>query len=66
VTGVVDLIGTEKPPLESLIPQSTPYWYCKAVRPGRKLGHNNVIGEDHAGLLQQMMMLRQQQVSHKS
>lgn len=57
VTGMVNLIGTEKAPLDSLTAQSQLHWYDKEVRVGRKLGHINIVGEDHQTVLEQMRSL---------
>ncbi|MEX2963666.1 5-(carboxyamino)imidazole ribonucleotide synthase [Microbulbifer sp. TYP-18] len=57
ITGMVNLIGTEKPPLNALTIESSLHWYDKIVRPGRKLGHINILSEDYHSLLQQMRSL---------
>lgn len=40
-TGMVNLIGTDKPPLHLLTGNSSLHWYNKSPRPGRKVGHVN-------------------------
>ncbi|MDE1460799.1 5-(carboxyamino)imidazole ribonucleotide synthase [Spartinivicinus poritis] len=57
VTGMVNLIGTIKPPLASLPPNAALHWYNKAVRPGRKLGHINFTGANRESLIRQMEMV---------
>ena len=51
LTGMVNLIGTCKPNLDVLLPDSKLYWYDKSVRPGRKLGHINFHEPDVNQLL---------------
>ena len=53
-TGMINLIGTEKPPLESLSAFSTLHWYNKSVKPQRKLGHVNFFDKDRENLVRQM------------
>lgn len=57
VTGMINLIGTEKPPMSSLMAHSRLHWYGKVVRPGRKLGHINIASEDYDSLRQYMNQL---------
>jgi 5-(carboxyamino)imidazole ribonucleotide synthase len=54
VTAMVNLIGTEEPPLNSLMAQSSLHWYDKVVRPNRKLGHINIVDENYDSLLKQI------------
>ena len=58
VTGMINLIGTEKPPIDLLTTQSSLHWYDKLVRPGRKLGHINIFSEDYDSLQQQIKLLQ--------
>lgn len=58
ITAMVNLIGTEKPPLHALTAQTSVHWYGKVVRPGRKLGHINIVGEDYDSLRQQIKLLQ--------
>jgi 5-(carboxyamino)imidazole ribonucleotide synthase len=53
-TGMINLIGTEKPPLESLSAFSSLHWYNKSVKPQRKLGHVNFFDKDRENLVRQM------------
>jgi 5-(carboxyamino)imidazole ribonucleotide synthase len=53
-TGMINLIGTEKPPFESLSALSKLHWYNKSVKPLRKLGHVNFFDKDRESLVQQM------------
>jgi 5-(carboxyamino)imidazole ribonucleotide synthase len=59
-SGMVNLLGTSRPPVELLSGNSTLHWYNKSVRPGRKLGHINFVGEAHDSLLQQMQQVTEQ------
>ncbi|MEW6982195.1 5-(carboxyamino)imidazole ribonucleotide synthase [Colwelliaceae bacterium 6471] len=52
--GMVNLIGTDKPPLEALSKSSKLYWYNKSVRPMRKLGHINFLAANQESLDRQM------------
>ncbi|MGB5445375.1 MAG: 5-(carboxyamino)imidazole ribonucleotide synthase [Psychromonas sp.] len=52
--GMINLIGTEKPPFASLSGSSKLYWYNKSVKPQRKLGHVNFIAENRIMLAEQM------------
>jgi len=52
--GMINLIGTKKPPLDSLSDSSKLYWYNKLVRPNRKLGHINYLSDNLENLAQQM------------
>ena len=54
VTGMINLIGTAKPPLELLPAKGKLHWYNKSVRPGRKLGHVNFTGSDYEAVIHQM------------
>ena len=57
--GMINLIGTEKPPIKSLSAFSTLHWYNKSVRPQRKLGHVNFFDTDRISLAKQMNDFRQ-------
>ena len=46
LTGMINLIGTGKPDIDVLSPDSKLNWYDKSVRPGRKLGHINFHESD--------------------
>jgi 5-(carboxyamino)imidazole ribonucleotide synthase len=52
--GMINLIGTEKPPFESLSASSKLYWYNKSVQAQRKLGHVNFLASDKEELSRQM------------
>jgi 5-(carboxyamino)imidazole ribonucleotide synthase len=52
--GMINLIGTEKPPFESLSALSKLHWYNKSFKPLRKLGHVNFIDTDKEHLIKQM------------
>ncbi|WP_372883036.1 sodium-dependent bicarbonate transport family permease, partial [Psychromonas sp.] len=56
---MINLIGTEKPPFESLSACSKLYWYNKSVKPQRKLGHVNFVAENSVTLVQQMDSFKQ-------
>ncbi|PKG37469.1 5-(carboxyamino)imidazole ribonucleotide synthase [Psychromonas sp. Urea-02u-13] len=51
---MVNLIGTEHASLESLTDSSKYYWYNKAVKPGRKLGHINFLEQTRETLVQKL------------
>jgi 5-(carboxyamino)imidazole ribonucleotide synthase len=53
-TGMINLIGTEKPPLEALSSLSKLHWYNKSVMPQRKLGHINFFDNERESLIRQM------------
>lgn len=50
VAGMVNLLGCEMPPLETIGARASLNWYGKSVRPGRKLGHVNFVSDDRASL----------------
>ncbi|WP_101760062.1 5-(carboxyamino)imidazole ribonucleotide synthase [Oceanicoccus sp. KOV_DT_Chl] len=54
VTGMINLLGTAKPPVKSLGANSTLHWYNKEARPGRKQGHVNFFDKSRAQLIQHM------------
>lgn len=54
VAGMVNLIGRQKPALTTLSDNATMHWYNKSVRPGRKLGHINIIGDNSAAVREAM------------
>lgn len=58
VTGMINLIGIEKPLIDSLDEHSKLHWYGKVVRPGRKLGHINIESEDYDLLRENMDQVR--------
>ncbi|MFL0797041.1 MAG: 5-(carboxyamino)imidazole ribonucleotide synthase [Cellvibrionaceae bacterium] len=58
VAGMVNLIGTEAAPLASLEPNTKVHWYDKGVRPGRKLGHINVVAGNYDELFQQLEAIK--------
>lgn len=58
VTGMINLIGTEAPPVDALVAESHMHWYGKTVRIGRKLGHVNVVSEDYDSLSKLMAQLQ--------
>lgn len=49
-TSMLNLIGIEKPSSSVLTENASLHWYDKVVRPGRKLGHINIIANDEASL----------------
>ncbi len=57
VAGMINLIGIEKPDLKVITETSKLHWYEKSVRPGRKLGHINVIADHYDTLKQSMVEL---------
>ena len=58
VTGMMNLLGTEQIPFGALSDNAKLHWYGKTVRPGRKLGHINVVAEDYASLREQLDKLQ--------
>ncbi|WP_369433810.1 5-(carboxyamino)imidazole ribonucleotide synthase [Psychromonas sp. MME1] len=52
--GMVNLIGTAKPPFDALTENAKLYWYNKTVKANRKLGHVNFIAENQAIVKQQI------------
>ena len=55
-TGMLNIIGIEKPSFELLAENTKLYWYNKSVKPLRKLGHINFIGKNHKIVSQQMAL----------
>ena len=55
-TGMLNIIGTEKPSLEVLTKNSKMYWYNKSIKTQRKVGHINFIGENEEIVRQQMAL----------
>ena len=51
---MLNLVGNERPTFEKIAENAKLYWYNKSVKPNRKLGHINFIGEDHQSVNQQM------------
>ena len=62
VAGMINLLGTAAPPLSKLSEHSTVQWYNKAIKPCRKQGHVNFIGESHHNLQQQMAAFKNSNV----
>ncbi|WP_035387485.1 5-(carboxyamino)imidazole ribonucleotide synthase [Ferrimonas senticii] len=60
VTGMVNLIGTDGAPLDSLDSHSQLHWYGKTVRAGRKLGHININASGHDVLQPQVVATLEQ------
>ena len=60
LAGMVNFIGQAIPAHFSLSPYSTLHWYDKSVRPGRKLGHINVVAQDYASLDERMRYMQSQ------
>ncbi|PKG59140.1 5-(carboxyamino)imidazole ribonucleotide synthase [Shewanella sp. GutDb-MelDb] len=52
--GMLNLLGTNNPPMNSLTASSSLHWYNKQPKPNRKLGHINFSASNHATLQQQM------------
>lgn len=52
--GMINLIGTEKPPLDLLSALSQLHWYNKSVKPQRKLGHVNFFDTTSINIARQM------------
>lgn len=59
ITGMFNLLGTEKVPVDELTPESSLHWYGKTVRPGRKLGHINIVSDRYDSLQQQLNNLQE-------
>ncbi|WP_413699401.1 5-(carboxyamino)imidazole ribonucleotide synthase [Psychromonas sp. KJ10-10] len=57
ITGMFNLIGTEKPPFEVLTANSKLHWYNKVSKAKRKLGHINLIAPTLPLLEQQIAQL---------
>ncbi|MFT5806785.1 MAG: 5-(carboxyamino)imidazole ribonucleotide synthase [Moritella dasanensis] len=53
-TGMLNIIGTERPPFTAIAENAKLYWYNKSVKPKRKLGHINFIADNPKILSQQM------------
>ncbi|MGS0674568.1 5-(carboxyamino)imidazole ribonucleotide synthase [Shewanella sp. 0m-4] len=58
--GMLNLLGTAKPPLDSITATSSLHWYNKVPKPNRKLGHVNFSADDYSGLKQQMLQAQTQ------
>ena len=58
VTAMLNLIGIEQPELGVLTEHAKLHWYGKVVRPGRKLGHINLVSEDYTRLQQDLAALQ--------
>ena len=54
VTGMLNLVGNERPAFDKIAENAKLHWYNKSVKPNRKLGHINFIGKDHNNITQQM------------
>lgn len=58
ITGMVNLIGVERPADELITGDAKLHWYGKVVRPGRKLGHINFSDTSYGGLSVQIQSYR--------
>jgi len=58
-TGMLNIIGTERPAFASIAENAKLYWYNKSVKSNRKLGHINFIADNHNTLSQQMALFTQ-------
>ena len=58
VSAMVNLVGDPLDPAWLEIPDTRLHWYGKDVRPGRKLGHLNVMASDHRQLRARLLALR--------
>ena len=54
ITGMLNLVGNERPAFDKIAENAKLHWYNKSVKPNRKLGHINFIGEDHDSIIKQM------------
>ncbi|TGD73982.1 5-(carboxyamino)imidazole ribonucleotide synthase [Mangrovimicrobium sediminis] len=59
VCGMLNLIGTQRPPVDLLSASTTLHWYGKTVRPARKLGHVNFRARSHPELVQEIGRFQQ-------
>lgn len=59
VTGMLNLLGTAAPPFAELAANAKLHWYGKTVRPGRKLGHINIVSSDYDSLQRQLAAIEQ-------
>lgn len=57
--GMVNIIGTERPPFATITENAKLHWYNKHVKPKRKLGHINFIADNRDLLSQQMVAFNQ-------
>jgi 5-(carboxyamino)imidazole ribonucleotide synthase len=55
---MINLLGQEFPPQGLRVPGLHLHWYGKALRPGRKVGHLNLVAESEAELHQRLAQLR--------
>ncbi|MBQ1784351.1 MAG: 5-(carboxyamino)imidazole ribonucleotide synthase [Gammaproteobacteria bacterium] len=58
ITVMLNVIGEQPVPALAHAPGVQYYWYCKAPRAARKLGHINLHGHDYASLLAQVEALK--------
>jgi len=57
-TAMINVLGTDHVPNEVLsIPSVSVHWYGKTQRPGRKMGHINVSGQDKTQLIERLTQL---------
>lgn len=56
VAGMINLIGSKKPSMDTLLKSSKLYWYNKLTRERRKLGHINYLSTDFDSLSRQMSL----------
>ena len=57
---MVNLIGTDYNPEWRALPCARTYWYGKEVRPGRKVGHINIVGTDLTQVRETLVLLGDQ------
>lgn len=57
-TAMINVLGTDNVPNDILaIPSVSMHWYGKTKRPGRKMGHINVSGQDKKQLIERLDQL---------
>lgn len=54
---MINLIGTEYQPAWRDLPCARTYWYGKEVRPGRKVGHINILGNTLTEVRETLVLL---------
>lgn len=54
---MINLIGTDYNPLWRNLPCARVYWYGKEVRPGRKVGHINLVSNNLTDLRETLVLL---------
>jgi 5-(carboxyamino)imidazole ribonucleotide synthase len=54
---MINLIGTDYNPEWRNLPCARVYWYGKEVRPGRKVGHINIVSANPTELRETLILL---------